>query len=135
MKRFTSKTQKIGQIGEEVAIKFLKKHKYKIIARNYTKKWGEIDIVAKNKGILHFIEVKSVSDDGLNKFSRENLSRETDYRPEENVHPQKLKRIYRTIETYLSEKDFEGEWQLDIIAVFIDIKARKSGIRHIKNVF
>lgn len=66
--------QIIGQIGENIAVKHLKKLGYKILDRNYRKKWGEIDIIAekieskslfqrvfKPKKILHFIEVKSVS--------------------------------------------------------------------------
>ena len=45
-KVFTSETQKIGEIGENIAVKFLVKHDFSILDRNYTKKWGEIDIVA-----------------------------------------------------------------------------------------
>jgi putative endonuclease len=57
-KIFTSKTQIIGEIGENIAVKFLMKHNFQILERNYTKKWGEIDIVGKKLGKLHFIEVK-----------------------------------------------------------------------------
>src|SRR3989344_3890108 len=60
-KVFTSKTQKIGEIGENLAIKFLMKHGFTILDRNYTKKWGEIDIVAEKESKIHFVEVKSVS--------------------------------------------------------------------------
>ena len=60
MKHFTSDTQKTGEIGENVAVKFLMKHGFAILDRNYTKKWGEIDIVAEKDSKLHFVEVKSV---------------------------------------------------------------------------
>lgn len=133
MKRFTSRTQKTGEIGEEVACKFLKKHGYSIIERNYTRKWGEIDILALNKGILCFIEVKAVSDEGLLKFSRETGQKDT-YRPEDNIHPWKLKRLYRTIESYLMEKDNVREWELDVILVYMDLDEKKSGVRHLKNI-
>ena len=46
MKNFTSDSQKIGQLGEDIACKFLMKHEFSILERNYTKKWGEIDIIA-----------------------------------------------------------------------------------------
>lgn len=133
MKRFTSKTQKLGEIGEEVACRFLKKHGYSIVKRNYTRKWGEIDVLALNKGILSFIEVKAVSDRELLKFSRE--TREKDiYRPEDNVHPWKLKRLYRTIESYLMENNEVGEWQLDVMLVYLDLESKRSGVRHLKNI-
>ena len=53
--------QNIGKIGEETACKFLMKHGYQIVLRNYWKKWGEIDIVAKKDKTTHFVEVKTVS--------------------------------------------------------------------------
>lgn len=51
--------QVYGIKGEELAAKYLKKHGYKIIKRNYKCPVGEIDIIAKDKDILVFIEVKS----------------------------------------------------------------------------
>ena len=39
-------TKQTGDKGEAYAAKYLKKHKYKIIARNYKKPYGEIDIIA-----------------------------------------------------------------------------------------
>src|SRR3989344_2577758 len=48
-KVFTSETQKTGEIGENIAVKFLVKQSFSILERNYTKKWGEIDIIAKKE--------------------------------------------------------------------------------------
>ena len=45
-KVFTSKSQRIGEIGESVACIYLTNHGYRVIGRNYTRKWGEIDIIA-----------------------------------------------------------------------------------------
>ena len=64
-KVFTSDTQKTGEIGENIAVKFLVKQGFSILDRNYTKKWGELDIVAKKDNKLYFIEVKSVSRETL----------------------------------------------------------------------
>ena len=114
--------QKIGEIGESIAVKHFVKHSFVILDRNYRKKWGEIDIVAKKDDILHFIEVKSVSCET--------------YQPEENMHFWKRKRLTRAIQTYLSEKKVscETEWQVDIIAVFLDFKSRRAKIRVTENV-
>jgi len=53
--------QRIGQIGEDCAVKYLENRGYKILERNYRKKYGEIDIIALKDSILHFVEVKSKS--------------------------------------------------------------------------
>ncbi len=57
------KTIEIGRLGERAAIKYLKRQKYKIIAANIHVSHNEIDIVAKNKEFIVFVEVKSRSTD------------------------------------------------------------------------
>lgn len=128
-----TKKRKLGDIGENVACVFLEKNGYKIIERNYLKKWGEIDVVAKKGRILHFIEVKSVSCVTLDE-SALRLRSGQDYRPEDNMHPWKLKRLSRVIQTYLLEKDLDCEWQLDLITVKIDEKNRKARAEMLENV-
>jgi putative endonuclease len=49
----------LGRIGEDLAAAYLQKAGYKILARNYRQKCGEIDIIAQDRGILVFIEVKT----------------------------------------------------------------------------
>jgi len=51
--------QKFGEKSESIAVNYLKKQGYKIIEQNYRTKLGEIDIIAKEKDIIVFIEVKS----------------------------------------------------------------------------
>ena len=125
--------QKIGKIGEDYTCKYLEKQGYKIIERNYLKKWGEIDIVAKKDKKIHFVEVKSVSRDIYN--SNINLDRyvnhetfigevaKNDYRPEDNMHPWKLKRLGRAVQSYLLDRDVSDdiEWQFDLVTVYIDL--------------
>jgi putative endonuclease len=131
-KVFTSETQKIGEIGENIAVKFLVKHGFTILDRNYTKKWGEIDIVGEKSGRLHFVEVKSVSRPDLAVISRETLDQ---YKPEDNMHPWKLKRISRALQTYLlSKKLDEREWQVDLIIVFLDLKNKNAKIKVVNDI-
>jgi len=103
--------REIGDIGENLACKFLKKEGLKIVERNYLKKWGEIDIVAKCKQSqkLHFVEVKTVSCEGI----REGIiTKILNYKVDNNVHPWKLKRLSRVFQTYLLDKDISDgiEW-------------------------
>jgi putative endonuclease len=132
-KIFTSPTQKIGEIGENIAEKFLVKHGFSILERNYTKKWGEIDIIAEKDRKLYFIEVKSVSKPDLSIVTRETLDQ---YHPEDNMHPWKLKRMSRTIQTYLLSKNIpdEREWQVDLLVVFLGLKDKKARIKVIKDI-
>ncbi len=139
--------QNIGKIGEETACKFLMKQGYQIVLRNYWKKWGEIDIVAKKDRVIHFVEVKTVSKDITSPNSnKDSVSCESDkcvtheisdvYRPEDNIHPWKLKRLSRVIQTYLIEKDIteEDEWQFDAVTVFLDIKNKSAKVDHLKDI-
>jgi putative endonuclease len=51
--------QQFGRQGEELAVAHLRKKGYKLIERNYRTRAGEIDIIAKHKGRIVFIEVKT----------------------------------------------------------------------------
>ena len=132
-KVFTSDTQKLGEIGETIATKFLMKHGFSLLERNYTKKWGEIDIVAEKEGKLYFIEVKSVARENLDSVTRETID---GYRPEDNMHPWKLKRLSRTIQTYLLSQKIsdEKEWQVDLLVVFIDVKNKKGRVKVVSDI-
>src|SRR3989344_1019835 len=124
-KRFTSVSQKTGEIGENIAVRFLMKQGYSILERNYTKKWGELDIIAEKKRRLHFVEVKSVSRETLEDVTPETLDQ---YHPEDNMHPWKLKRLGRTIQTYLLSNKVpeDKEWQTDLLVVFLALKDKKA---------
>jgi len=125
MKKFSSKSQKTGLLGEDIACLYLKSKGFYVIERNYTKKWGEIDIIAQDKAQkIRFIEVKSVSRENI-----DDISRETSIRPEENMHPKKMERMARTVETYISEKDLLGDWQIDLVTVFIDEAGKRAKVK------
>lgn len=104
--------QKIGKMGEDLTTEYLYGIGYTIIERNYLKKWGEIDIVTKKGKIIHFIEVKSVT----------HVTDIGGYRPEENMHPWKLQRLARAVQSYLLDRNVsdETEWQFDLVTVRID---------------
>ncbi len=54
-----NRRQKFGEQGEALAVRYLKKAGYKIIETNYRTQLGEIDIIAKDRGTIVFVEVKS----------------------------------------------------------------------------
>jgi putative endonuclease len=129
-----TKTQKqiLGAIGEGAVCKYLERKGFKVIDRNYLKKWGELDIVATKSKKIHFIEVKSVS------RPFEHVPHETreGYRPEDNMHPWKLQRLARTIQSYLLDKNVsdDTEWQFDVATVYVDQEKRLCKVNMLDDV-
>lgn len=125
--------RKIGDVGEELVSRFLIKQGYKIIERNYLKKWGEIDIVAEKEGVLHFVEVKSLT--WKPSYAKASEGR-AEYLPEENIRLWKKQRMSRAIRTYFLDRKLsdETDFQIDIAAVFLDFEHKKAKIRILKNI-
>ncbi len=118
--------RKTGDLGEEIACRFLMKRGFSIADRNYLKKWGEIDIVALKDKKTYFIEVKTV----VSKL----VSEKDGFRPEDNVHPSKLKRMARTVETYVAEKKVEGEYQCDLLTVRLNMETKKAKVEVVEHI-
>ncbi len=135
-KVFTSDKQKIGKLGEDLAKRFLMKHGYSILEENYTKKYGEIDIIAQKDNVLHFIEVKSLvtreTNTNVPRVTGNSVPRET-YDPLSNVHPGKLKRLSRVIQVYLVTHETDN-WQFDVVTVKINQEKRVGTVKHIKDI-
>ena len=130
----------LGKLGEDLACRFLEGRGFKILERNYWKKWGEIDIIAQEKGslfgkkepVVHFVEVKAVA----REINEDGVIRETKhgFQPEDAIHPWKIKRLKRAIQSYLLEKNLQdSSWQFDIVAVFVDQNKKITKIRYTEN--
>jgi len=137
-----AKHNQTGEIGENIATNFLIKKGYNLICRNYRKKWGEIDIIMEKDKVLHFIEVKTVSRKSYDGKFRQEID---NYQPEDNMHPWKLKRLGRAIQTYLLEyikkkshltkiPQDEPLWQFDLACVFLDEDRRVAKVRFMENI-
>lgn len=85
---FTSKTQALGEQGEESAVVWLKSMGFEVIDRNVGNKYGEIDIVAKKKGIVYFFEVKAGRLGSL-------------FNPAENLTQAKIRKFLISVEHYV----------------------------------
>ncbi len=123
----TTKKQDTGKLGEDVAVKYLEKHGYEVLERNYRKPWGEIDIVSREtfgqSQELVFIEVKA-----------QNINFE--WRPEENVTFHKKHQLSKIVATYLKERKIpeDQDWRIDVLALKIDFEAKNAQVEHIKNI-
>lgn len=129
-----SKKRQFGNIGEKIAVKKLQQQGFVILEQNYLRKWGEIDIVARaTNGVVHFVEVKCVSRD-IPKNNTKSVSYDT-FRPEENVTREKILKLERVIHSWITEHKYEGEWQIDVAAVELDMKRRIGKFRFIECVY
>ncbi|MBQ4122969.1 YraN family protein [bacterium] len=112
-------TQK-GKQGEQLACEYLKKTGYKIIEQNWHfSKNAEIDIIAKEKDTIVFIEVKARTS--------------TNYgHPFEAINERKIKKIHTAVLGYLSNyKNKYKSFRIDGIAI---IGLENPTIEHIKNI-
>ena len=108
-----------GKIGEKVAQEYLIKNDYEILVKNFRCKQGEIDIIAKDKNELVFIEVKTRTN---KKYGN----------PIDPVTYTKRKHIINTIKFYLYITKLEDVFiRIDIIELLK--KEDKIYIRHTKN--
>lgn len=120
---------KIGQIGEKIATRYLEKKGYKILEKNFSyytqgrKKLGEIDIIAKDKNTIVFVEVKS-----------ENILYKNFFDPTDKVNFLKLRRIQKVGEIWLSKNRLQNQpFRIDILTILLDFQKRKAKVLHLEN--
>lgn len=108
----------IGNVGENIATRYLENLGYKILERNFRCKLGEIDIIAQDKDEIVFIEVKA----------RKILSYGN---PADSVNKPKQKHIYKAAKYYLFINDKLDDFtRIDVIEVYLNAMSYK--INHIK---
>lgn len=101
----STRNLELGKSGEEEAVKFLRQKGYKILKRNYKSKLGEVDIIAKEKGFICFVEVKTRT--ALDMGS-----------PTEAITKNKQHRISKAALGYLKEnKLFDCPSRFDVVSV------------------
>lgn len=111
-----------GDKGEKIVAKYLKKHKYKVLERNFETRYGEIDIICKNKECLCFVEVKTRKAGSL-------------FRPYLAVNRNKQLRIIKSAYAYLKKNPCEDRmYRFDIAEVLYDEDGEMS-INYIENAF
>lgn len=105
-----------------MAADYLRGQNYHIIAQNYQKPWGEIDLIVKKDGVIAFCEVKTNSQNYGKSFS-----------PELRVNSKKARHIVRTAKIFMGDHHPNTEWRIDIISVVVDKFKKEAIIRHFKN--
>ena len=110
----------LGKKGEQLAVDCLLKNNYSIVERNYRFDKAEVDIIAKQKGILAIIEVKTRS---TTEFGN----------PQDFVKPKQIQRLVKAVDEYVTVNDLDVEIRFDIIAIVREGKSYN--IEHLENAF
>ena len=113
-----------GAWGEAVAADFLGKKRYKIVAAGYHSRFGEIDLIVKNRQFLVFVEVKL----------RKSASYAKAY---EYVDKRKQDKIRTTASVYLAEHPTKLQPRFDIVEIYAPdgLETQKPQILHWEGVF
>jgi putative endonuclease len=119
----------IGQRGEDIATKFLKRSGFRILERNYKnatgRSLGEIDIVTQEGSEIVFVEVKART-----------IQENDDVLPESAITPEKLRRLSRIAEAYMKERGkIDAPYRFDALAISMFDDRRPPSIRHLRNIY
>lgn len=106
----------LGKLGEEIAVKYLQKHGYKIINRNVYFRCGEIDIITEKDDVLYFVEVKTRTN-----FVYGDL--------EDSISYFKIARLEKSILYYLINRDIDNDYELLFVFVFIDLSNKRAKVK------
>ena len=122
MKQMNNK--KIGNLGEEISLNYLKNKGFKLINRNWAKlPLGEIDIIAEKNKIIYFVEVKTTATD-------------SEEFPLEHLDSRKLKKFQRIVNHYLIENNLiDSDYKLSAIICILDTETKKAKINFIEDFY
>jgi len=99
------KGRSFGDYGEELAVDFLRKRGYEIVARNQRSRWGEIDVIGREGEDLVFVEVKT---------RKAGVS----VTPEQAMTRGKLHRVEQLAMAYLDEHELHATpWRVEVVSI------------------
>jgi len=92
----------VGDVAEQQAVEYLRAYGFRIIDRNVSSRFGEIDIIAMKADVLHIVEVKSAP---------------TYEQAVNNITPAKIRKILMTAEGYMKKHRLQLDFSLDAVIV------------------
>ena len=112
----------LGNIGEEIALEYFKRNGFEIYERNYRTRFGEIDLIAKKRNLIIFVEVKT----------RKSL----DFgEPIEAIDKRKQQKIKFLANLYLSKIKGSYQVRFDVFLLVLDENNKILSWEHIPNAF
>ena len=115
-------SRRSGIWGEAEVAAWLRRRGYELLAHSYHCRFGEIDLIARKRGVISFVEVK------LRSSVRFGL-------PREAVDARKQEKLRKTALCYLSEHELDCPVQFDVAEVYTDAAGEKHRIEYLENAF
>mgnify|MGYP000886980356 FL=1 len=112
----------LGDWGEKLAADYLIKHGWKILARNFHSRYGEIDIISCKGGIISFVEVKTRREHAM-------------VSPMEAITPQKQHKMIMTSETWLLQYPSDLQPRFDAIGIEVEPNDMVGKIQYLEDAF
>ena len=130
-------SKQVGEMGEDVACRYLRGRGYEILDRNYKKKsqgsfyFAEIDIIAEKQGVISFVEVKTAK-----KYGGDGKGNFDDVGPEQKIDYKKQRKIAKLAEVWLNKNKIllDSKWQIDAISVRLDFGIRMARVSYFENI-
>ncbi len=115
------KRKAVGELGEKIAKEYLQKKRYQIIETNFRCREGEIDIIARDKDYLVFVEVRTKKGYGFGT-------------PEESITTAKKEKLISLAFAYLqTHRKSPSLWRFDVVAIELNQEGQPSRIELIQN--
>lgn len=111
----------IGHLGEVIAKRYLQNKGYRIVEENYRTKYAEIDLIARDKGVLVFVEVRTRKDERFGS-------------PEDSINRSKIRKLIRNAEAYVARKRYAKAYRIDAICIVFNKNEKASRITHHENI-
>ena len=113
--------QEIGNFGEKIAADYLIEKGYLLLDRNYHTRYGELDLVMLEDGIVVFVEVKT-------------RTSETFGHPEESITQSKLEHLQNAGLLWLqAHPESSDDWRIDAISILMHRNGNIQDIKHFIN--
>ena len=112
---------KIGRLGEQIAKIYLQNKGYYIIEKNYRTKYAEIDLIARNKSVLVFVEVRARKDERFGS-------------PEDSIKRSKIRKLIKNAQAYVARKGYVKTYRIDAICIVLEENGRANRITHYENI-
>lgn len=121
--------KEVGALGERVAAEYLRRQGMKLVDRNVARKTGELDLIMREGDTLHFVEVKTIVCDAF-----PTADAKDEYDPSLNLHEAKVRKVARTGEWYVMQKNWEGDWQVDGVLVWMRREDGMARVRYLPQI-
>jgi Holliday junction resolvase-like predicted endonuclease len=111
------KNKDLGALGEEIALRYLISRGHMLVARNVRVGGSEIDIVTRERGLCHFVEVKTVARE---RAGEDDCKIPAIHNPLQRVTREKISAQKRAIELFVAQRGL-GDWEFCVLGVIVDL--------------